>query len=203
MDLGAAPSPRGRCGEDGRTRDVEFTPKPRRRTARSNNGPNVLRQRKLREIREMDAAGRRWIGELSEREFLAAGVALYAGEGGKRDGAVKFANTNPDMMRFFCAWLRHFFEVDESRLRVRLYLHQGLDLDAANRFWSEVTQIPVDQFGKPYRAVPDGGIRNTKHVHGCATVAYSCSRTHRLVMGLVRGILDVPAIAPWVDHDPV
>ena len=29
------------------------------------------------------------VGRLSEREFLVAGVALYAGEGAKRDGAVK------------------------------------------------------------------------------------------------------------------
>ena len=43
------------------------------------------------------------------------------------------------MLRFFCAWLRHFFEVDESRLRMRLYLHQGLDLDEATAFWSELT----------------------------------------------------------------
>ena len=40
------------------------------------------------------------------------------------------------MIAFFLAWLRRFFEVDESRLRLRLYLHEGLDLDAANAFWS-------------------------------------------------------------------
>ncbi len=57
--------------------------------------------------------------------------------------------------------------VDESRLRVRLYLHEGLDLEAANRAWSNVTGIPIDQFGKPYRAVPDPSIRTAKHIYGC------------------------------------
>jgi hypothetical protein len=60
-----------------------------------------------------------------------AGVMLYAGEGAKRDGNLLLANSDPRMISLFCAWLRHFFEIDESRLRVRLYLHQGLDLDAA------------------------------------------------------------------------
>ena len=46
-----------------------------------------------------------------------------------------FANSDPRMVAFFCSWLRHFFQVDESRLRVRLYLHQGLDLAAAIAFW--------------------------------------------------------------------
>jgi hypothetical protein len=40
--------------------------------------------------------------------------------------------------------LRRFFVVDESRLRVHLYLHEGLDLDAANAFWSDVTSIPIE-----------------------------------------------------------
>lgn len=34
-------------------------------------------------------------------------------------------------------WLRRFFEIDESRLRVQLYLHQGLDLAEAVTFWSQ------------------------------------------------------------------
>jgi hypothetical protein len=36
---------------------------------------------------------------LSDQAFLAAGVALYAGEGAKRDGAVNFANTDAAMAR--------------------------------------------------------------------------------------------------------
>ena len=72
----------------------------------------------------------------------------------RRDGKVTFANTNPAMIAFFCAWLRRFFAIDESRLRVRVYLHEGLDLDAAEQFWSEVTGVPRSQFN---RAVPGEG----------------------------------------------
>jgi hypothetical protein len=95
------------------------------------------------------AEGRARIGRLSEREFLIAGAALDAGEGSKRDGAVRFANTDPRMIALFCAWLRRFFEVDEARLRVRLYLHEGLDLAASVGFWSQLTGIPPSQFQKP------------------------------------------------------
>ena len=98
------------------------------------------------------------------------------------------------MIVFFCAWLRRFFEVDESRLRVRLYLHVGLDLATAIAFWSALTGIPPSQFVKPYRAVPDPSIRRAKHVHGCVTVSYSCSATHRSVMGLVSALLSNGAI---------
>ena len=170
-------------------RDVEFDAPVVRSARGRRRDPNALQRRKQGEIERLLEEGRVRIGRLSEREFLVAGVALYAGEGAKRDGSVVFANSDPRMVVFFCAWLRHFFEVDESRLRVRLYLHQGLDLAATIAYWSELTGIPVSQFVKPYRAVPDPSIRHAKHVHGCVGVRYSCSTTHRSIMGLVGALL--------------
>ena len=112
------------------TRDVDFTPLPRVRARR--RGPNALQRRKQAEIDELLADGVARIGRLSVREFLVAGAALYAGEGSKGYSEVKLANTNPRIIAFFCAWLRRFYDIDESRVRVQLYLHEGLDLEMAN-----------------------------------------------------------------------
>jgi len=68
-------------------------------------------------------------------------------------------------------------------------LHVGLDLEATHAFWSAMTGVPREQFRKPHRAVPDPSIRRNKHEHGCAYVSYSCSKTHRQIMGLVRALL--------------
>lgn len=77
------------------------------------------------------------LGALSDSAELAAGVALYAGEGSKTEGSVTFANSDTQMMAFFCAWFRHVFEVtvpqgrprgsgpidpcDQARVRVLLF----------------------------------------------------------------------------------
>jgi transcriptional regulator with XRE-family HTH domain len=177
------------------TRDVPVEGGPARTGGRRRE-PNVLQRRKAAEIAELMEEGRRRIGELSEREFLVAGAMLYAGEGAKRDGAVKFANTDPRLVRMFCVWLRRFFEVDESRLRGRLYLHDGLDLEAAMEFWTSLTAIPPQQFIRPYRAVADAGYRSAKHPLGCVTVSYACSHTHRSIMGLMAAVLEPPALVP-------
>ena len=173
-------------------RDVPFTPSPRRRGPKRRTHPASVA--KQRQIADLDQEGIARIGTLSDDAFLAAGLALYAGEGSKRDGHVVFANTDASMVQFFCTWLRRFFVVDEERLRMRVYLHDGLDLDATERHWSEVTQIPRSQFRKPYRAIADAARRPTKHEHGCAYVGYSCSRTHRQIMGLIRALLSSDAI---------
>jgi hypothetical protein len=161
----------------------------------------VAEQERARELRaqswtlkeiadELLEEGRRRIGSLSEREFLVAGAALYAAEGSKTPGMVNFPSTDSRMVAFFCAWLRTCFEIDESRLRVRLYLHEGLDLEAATSFWSDLTGIPIGQFSAPYRAVANPSIRRSKHPMGCPSVRYACTRTHRAVLGLTSALLE-------------
>jgi len=170
-------------------RDVPFEGRPGRTGARR-RGPNALQRRKEAEIEELRASGRSRIGELSDREFPVAGLALYAGEGSKRDGCVAFANTEPRLIKVFYQWLRRFFDIEEDRLRAALYLHQELDLDAAIDYWSSLTEIPPAQFRKPYRAIPNPSIRKVKHEYGCLTIKYCCARTHRAVMGLVHALLE-------------
>ena len=147
---------------------------------------------KQAEIARLLAEGRERVGRLSEREYLFVGAALYAGEGGKTGGAVSMANCDPRILLFFVTWLRRFFEIDETRLRVRLYLREGLDLDAANHFWAELTGIPLTQFGKPYRAVADPTMRRSKHPMGCPKICYSSTTILRTVMGLVHALLSSP-----------
>ena len=170
-------------------RDVPFEASPGR-TGPRRRGPNALQRRKQAEIEELMVAGRERIGALSEREFLTAGLALYAGEGSKTENSVKFTNTDPRLVAYFCAWFRRFFAVDESRLRVRLYLHEDLDLEKAIEFWADVTGIPAHQFTAPYRAVNDPSRREAKHIFGCVAVVYSCSRTLRAILGLMAALLE-------------
>jgi len=160
---------------------------------RTNHGWEKRRQRFLEKRRaeaQADLANARsWLGELSDRDLFVAGIALYAGEGSKTRGSVTLPNSDPRMVVVFLAFLRRFFTIDESRLRVRLYLHEGLDLDAAVEYWATLTGIPPAQFNKPYRAVPDPTLRATKHPMGCPAVRYHCTVTHRAVMGLVDALL--------------
>ena len=173
-------------------RDVVFVPNPRRRT----RPPRVssLHLRKIEEIERADAAAIEGVGRMNDRELQLVGVALYLGEGFKRDGQVGMANTDPSVLRMFVTWLRRCFSIDESRLRVRLYLHEGLDLDAAELFWSDLLEIPRAQFRAPYRAVADPTRRRSKHVYGCPAVTYCHSTIHRSVMGLVRALSSMDAL---------
>ncbi|WP_116998497.1 helix-turn-helix domain-containing protein [Desertimonas flava] len=168
-------------------RDVDFTPNPRRHNFTKDN-PHPLQIAKEREIERYLNEGAAVVGRMTDREFLLVGAALYAGEGFKTGASLGMANTNPAILLAFVAWLRRFFDIDECRLRVRLYLHDGLDLGSAVEFWSQLLEIPRQQFLKPYRAVADASRRRSKHVNGCPAVTYSSSSQFRRAMGLVEAI---------------
>lgn len=131
-------------------RDVPFVPSQRRTGGRRRRHP--AQERKDRQIKALNVAGIERLGVLGSQAYLAAGTALYAGEGSKADGLVRFSNTDPAMMRFFAGWLRATFPIDETRLRGYVYLHEGLDLDVAEQFWSHVMNVPRSQFGRAYSA---------------------------------------------------
>lgn len=179
------------------SRGVDPGPRPKRRVPRD-RPPNALQRAKAAQIERLAAEGRERIGRLSERDLLIAGTALYAGEGTKRDGDVRVANSDPRIHLLFVTWLRRFWPVDESRFRVRLYLHEGLDLDAAVSFWSDLVGVPPDQFIKPYRAVADPSIRRAKHIFGCPSVGLRSVEVHRSVMGLVSALLSSEALPSGV-----
>jgi transcriptional regulator with XRE-family HTH domain len=170
-------------------RDVVFEPRPRNRGNAADRRRHPQHLAKLAEIERLRTESLARIGALSERDLLVAGVALYAGEGAKTGSSVLFTNTDERMFVLFLRFLRHFFPIDEARLRMRLYLHEGLDLDAATAHWSAITAIPVAQFGVPYRAVANPSRRAAKHPMGCPAVRYSCSTTLRTILALGDALL--------------
>lgn len=171
-------------------RDVDFTPNPRR-SARK-RGPNKLERAKVQEIERLRRQGIERVGRLSEREFLMAGIGLYAGDGSKGDFEVAFANSNPALIDFFCRWFRRFFQPDERRLKVHLYLHDDLPLEPAEAFWSDLTGVPRSQFHKTYRATSSGGTRTNRHRFGCCHVRYLSVSEIREIKGMMEGLLLLP-----------
>lgn len=168
-------------------RGVNFVPKPRNR-GHASNKPHPMAIEKQLDIQRSKQEADAFVGSVSNRDLTMFALALYAGEGSKREGSVVFANSDAVLMRIFVTWLRSAFELDEARMRMRLYLHADLDLDAAVEFWSDATGVPPAQFGKPYRAVVDETRRLNRHIYGCASVVYSSTPLHRRVMAMIAAV---------------
>jgi len=110
------------------------------------------RTKRLKEIKILKAEGIADVGRLSKREFFLAGIALYWAEGFKKDSRLGFANSDPDMVKFFLKWLIENCRVPRKdiRLRVGLHISHKNRIKEVEKYWSNLTKIPLDQFQKPF-----------------------------------------------------
>lgn len=75
---------------------------------------------------------------------------LYWAEGTKSKGTctLTFANTDPRLVLLYISMLRNCFEIDETKIRIRLHIHYYHKRKETRRYWSELLKVPERQFGK-------------------------------------------------------
>jgi transcriptional regulator with XRE-family HTH domain len=136
------------------------------------------------------------IGELSDREILIAGAIAYWCEGAKSKpwrvcDRVIFVNSDPGLIRFFLRFLRTV-DVAPDRLTYRVAIHESADVQAAERFWSDVTGADLACFKKPTlkRHNPKTVRKNVgADYHGCLVVRVSRSAgLYQQIAGWAEGV---------------
>jgi transcriptional regulator with XRE-family HTH domain len=117
------------------------------------------------------------IGALADREILIAGAVAYWCEGAKSKPyrhveRVVFINSDPALIRFFLRFL-DTADVPRDDLIFRLYIHETADVEAANRFWLNLTGAQSSQFRRPVlkRHNPKTVRKNVgEGYHGCLRI---------------------------------
>lgn len=114
-----------------------------------------MRESKVRDAHRAHerAAAAREIGELSDREILIAGAMAYWCEGTKskpqrRVERVVFINSDPALIGFFLRFL-DTADIPRDDLVFRVYIHESADVEAAHRFWLDLTGAQASQFRRP------------------------------------------------------
>lgn len=90
---------------------------------------------------------------------------------------VNFTNSDPGIVKTFLALLRKSFEIDERKFRVCIHLHSYHNPKKQLEFWSNITEIPLKQFIKPFFKV-NSGRRIRKDYNGCVSIRY-----HDVIIG--------------------
>jgi|SRR5579884_3861143 len=108
---------------------------------------------------------------------------LYWAEGTKHDkGGLVFTNTDPKLAKLFLELLRKTCEIDESRLRIRLHLHYYHKKTDTINFWSDLLQIPKEQFQSTYIKKRSRGKSYRKNFMGICFIKYGDTKTRRKIL---------------------
>ncbi|MBC7836682.1 hypothetical protein H7X87_02790 [Acetobacteraceae bacterium] len=166
----------------------------------------ILEKRELGKIKAKASKFARTTGRLKEAAAFADEIVssvsdnknysrvycalLYwcEGEKSKNDESLFFTNSDPLLVKTYLRTLRAGFETNEKKFRVCIHLHSYHNSKKQLLFWSQITNIPLAQFIKPYRKQDSG--KNVKLGYaGCASVRYHDVRIARQVQAIARAFL--------------
>ncbi|MDQ8708297.1 hypothetical protein RCO28_38445 [Streptomyces sp. LHD-70] len=155
---------------------------PEEQQALMHAGLARLRSAQNEERERVRLAAHQEVGELSDRELLLVGAALYWAEGGKskphaRRERVLFVNSDVGVIETFVAWL-DLQGVEPEHRRYRLLIHESADIPAAHQHWADVLGVDVTVFSRPTlkRHNPKTVRKNTgDDYHGCLVISVNQS----------------------------
>ncbi|MBI2068906.1 MAG: hypothetical protein HYT67_02290 [Candidatus Yanofskybacteria bacterium] len=113
-------------------------------------GAEVQKKKRLEKIEEFRQKGVSNLKNLSSREFLIAGLALYLAEGSKGFKGVIFTNSDPVIIKFMVNWFISHFRIPTSDFTFYLIInevHQPRE-QIVKDYWAEYLGISITQFRK-------------------------------------------------------
>jgi transposase-like protein len=134
------------------TRDIELTAEQRQLNLRGPAGPQNPERVARRAVAWRRSCQRKRLeyqreGRTRAREadsLHMAGCMLYWAEGSKGRNQVHFANSDLNMVRFFCDFLRTSLGVrsEDITLRLNVYTGNGLSLREIEEYWLSALDLP-------------------------------------------------------------
>lgn len=114
---------------------------------------------------------------------------LYWCEGTKYPASnkIEFTNSDPRLQIFFITLLRKAYNLDESKFRVHLQVHDSHDLGDIKMFWSKLLNIPLHQFIRPTITKMNGGKHRRKY-YGTCNLRYNDFRIQLKLIGIYEEI---------------
>jgi hypothetical protein len=113
-------------------------------------GPKSQRERRAKEIETIvEKAVKEIIFPLSPETFRLMGASLYWAEGSK-DKLLILTNSDPSLILFFVRWVESMFGIPPQKQKARLNIYPQQNEMKIKKFWSELTNIPIQNFGKTY-----------------------------------------------------
>jgi len=87
------------------------------------------------------------IKEVGATIYICEGTKERQNKLGSLVRRVELCNTNPKIIQLFLKYLRTF-NIDEKKLRMKLFIHYGDNEEETKQYWSKITGIPLNQFIK-------------------------------------------------------
>lgn len=133
---------------------------------------------------------------------------LYWAEGDKSEkvAGTKFANTDPYLTSLYITLFRKCYNINESKFRIRLYVHYYHSVKKVKNFWSKILNVPQNQFTKTYIKKRGRTKRFRKNFAGICFIYYGDSKIRKELLeigrALQRKVTKNAPVAQWIERWP-
>lgn len=176
-------------------KSIPLTPEQRKRLYTKSisilaRGPQSQKERRLREISKIIETAEKEIRlPLSFDSYRLLGAVLYWAEG-KKTQHFAVTNSDPHFILFMVRWLERIFGVSARNLKARLNIYPQQNELELKQFWSQLTKIPLENFGKSFVKPKNKGFKKNNLYYGTIEVRVPRGTDMRhQVFGWVKAIL--------------
>jgi len=188
------------------TRDIEISEEHRLRNLRLARGRFAVRWIEINRQRRLAFQAEGRARARNGDPLHQAGCMLYWAEGGKDRGLMSFSNSDRAMVSLFWRFLRRNFAFDRKRVRLRLnvYLTNGLSLEEIETWWNHELRLPRACFGghvTDHFPTSSSGKKRNKLPYGVCTLRLYDTRILQHIYGAIQeyGGFEAPR---WLDGPP-
>lgn len=172
-------------------KDIELTKEQKDRLGRrydtSLKGAKVVQSRRKEEVEKIVRKARDEIRSLTLEELKNLGIMLYWAEGNKTLFA-GITNSDADMIRIMMFWFRNVCGVPENKFKTHLHIHSGQDEERMKKYWSSITGIPFNRFGKSYIKKEGSGYRKNVLYNGTIKINICDKNLLYKILGWIEGM---------------
>ena len=153
-------------------------------------GSQSQKERRSREVKNIIESAKQEIqSPISEESYLLFGAALYWAEGTK-SGGFAITNSDPFLVLFMVKWIEKIFDIKPNQLKAWLNIYSQQNEKELKNFWSELTNIPIQNFGKSYIKPVNKNYKKNNLYYGTIKVCApkSIDLVHK-IFGWTNGVL--------------
>ncbi len=147
------------------------------------------KEQRLEKINKLFALAEKEYVILSKNSLFLLGLTLYWGEGNKKTQQFQFTNSDPHAIRAMMRWLTEIHKVPKEKIKIRLYTHKLYAHEKCEKFWSEITNIPVNQFQKTIYKQTIHKIKKNPDYKGCIQLRVLKSEFYWKTMGWLQAMI--------------
>jgi len=144
-------------------------------------GSQRLHEIRVAEIAKVKESARNEINvkTVDDFTFFVAGAILYWAEGCKTSG-LYISNSDERVILFMLKWFKKFLHINSNQIKLHLHIHNRDNDLAIKKYWSKLTNIPLENFGKSFIKPPGTGHRKNILPYGIIRIQIRGKGTENL-----------------------